>query len=116
MATDPTKRILEDVVLGLDAEGWEDHLETSLWYEKGGTSVFTGQNAARGYYLAVRIDSRKDHCTKFMLFAGGKKQLVQPAARFSAKVLASITPDPDLVARLRAAMLDPYNAKKAAAS
>jgi hypothetical protein len=76
-------------------------------------SYFSGNNEPRGYYVAVRIERRKDGMTSFMLFTGGVKQLIAGAKRFSASGLANATPDPALVAGMVATMRAKHEAEVA---
>lgn len=102
------RRILEDVVLGQDPDGWDEHLVTEVFYQLGGTSMFTGHGESRGYYVSVRLEDHKDGCVRFTIFTGGVKRLVQPAKMFSAKALAVVTPDPEIVRGMQAKMRAQY--------
>lgn len=63
------------------------HLEVSVYYTKGGMSVFTGQVSPRGYYLSVRPVTLGNGMVSFDLFSGCKK-LILEANRYSEKQFA----------------------------
>lgn len=96
-----TTIVISDQILGLHKADPRktDHLITSIWYEKGGTSMFSGQNQPRGYYLSVRVEgievTKYGEVRSFELFTGGHKHLIQPAKMFSAKKLEAVAADPD---------------------
>lgn len=81
-----------------------ERLTIEVAYEKGGMNFLTGTSGGRGYYLRVRPETVKDGMRSFTLFEG-IKALVEPAARFSEKKLATVTPDPALVDKLVAKVL-----------
>jgi len=75
-----------------------------LRYELGGWNYFSGQRSERGYYLSVTPEEVRDGVRSFMMFSG-IKGLVQPAARYSDRVLAALPVDQGLKERLIAAVV-----------
>ena len=105
-----TKRIIADEVLGITdttdiyEAGKTRHLVTSITYDKGGANYFSGNRERRGYWLSVRVEDVRDGIRTFLLFTGGRKMFIEEAKMFSAKRLASITPDPVKVEQLQSIM------------
>lgn len=117
---DKQKRILSSEDFGFaprykssgDREDFRRTLETAVTYDIGGANYFSGSTSSRGYYVTVTLrewhDDGKGWRTERLGIGAGTsiKSLIEPAARFSAKRLAEVTPDPDLVARVRAKVLE----------
>jgi hypothetical protein len=74
-------------------------LTIEVAYEEGGTSIFSGDTSARGYFVRVRPERVENGLRSFTIFEGAKA-LVAPAKRFSDKALAAATPSPELVDKL----------------
>lgn len=109
MRNDPQSRILSDDVLGTTDDGWETHMVTKIDYTKGGMSFATYKQIARGYFLIVSIEDRKEErgmsMSRFGLFSSSVSKWLEPAKAFSAKRLAAIVVPPETIAELRALML-----------
>ena len=60
------------------------HLEISVYYDKGGTSYFTGQSSPRGFYLSVKPVTKGNGMIRFTMFTGIKK-LLHEVNRYSDK-------------------------------
>ena len=71
-------------------------LEIEISYSLGGMNYFSYKNEGRGFYLSVKPLKRGNGFVSFTAFSG-IKSLVKEVARFSAKVLESITVDESLV-------------------
>lgn len=104
---DKRSRIISETYLGeatMGSDPAREVLEVRLSYGLGGMNFFTGTTEPRGYYLHVspitKSEARGFQMTGFTLFSGIKK-LVQPAARFSEKTLASIEVTEEMIAPLR---------------
>lgn len=67
------------------------HLKAEVYYNLGGTNVFTYKNEARGYYMSISPVKREDRggyvMESYTAFTG-LKQLVVPVQRKSQKKLA----------------------------
>lgn len=93
-------------------EDFKRTLETAVTYDIGGPNYFSGTTTGRGYYVAVTLRERhedgKGWTSERIGIGSGTsmKALIEEAGRFSAKRLAEIMPDPDLVARVRAQVLE----------
>jgi hypothetical protein len=74
----------------IERSGLKDgnHLEVSVFYDKGGKSYFTGQVSPRGYYLSVRPVTLNNGMVRFSMFSGCKK-LILESNRFSEKQFAN---------------------------
>ena len=64
-----------------------NHLEISVYYNKGGVNCFSGQASSRGYYLSVRPVTLGNGTVSFNLFSGCKRLLLE-TNRYSAKQFA----------------------------
>ena len=64
-------------------------LDVEVYYDLGGPNYFTGGNSPRGYYLSVSPVTRNGAWKSYLGFSG-VKQCIQPANRFSQKVLEQI--------------------------
>lgn len=84
--------------------GFGRHLTISVSYHVGGMNYFSGVQETRGYYLHVTPFKESDGIRLYEAFSG-YKSLLQPAARFHAPTLATLTPPTDLIERLRAKVL-----------
>ena len=110
------KKVLSEEVLGRKESGspGTDVLITEVFYAKGGTSMFSGNNEPRGYWLAVRIETKHDDGTRgFMLFTGGVKAFLEPAARFSEKRLAEIVAPAEKIEAMKLKMRAEWEADRA---
>lgn len=58
----------------------KDFIKVSTGYEKGGTSVWNGNNYRRGYYVYVTPVQRENGLESFALF-DGYKQLLKEVGR-----------------------------------
>jgi hypothetical protein len=111
MAKMSTTKILAEEVLGPpEYDGAVPILTTCVWYEKGGTNLFSGNAGPRGYWLAVRAEAKGTRpggfeFRRFTLFGDGGKIFLEPAKAFSAKRLAAITPPAEMIEKLRAKVL-----------
>jgi len=68
------------------------YLRTEVFYQEGGTSYLSGNTEGRAYCVAVKPITKENGMVSFILFAGSK-HMVQPAKRFSAKVLDTLASD-----------------------
>ena len=69
-------------------------IEVTVRYALGGINYFSGDRDPRGYYLGATPLTRREGFTSFVMFSG-IKVLLQPADRFSEKVLHSLVVPPD---------------------
>ena len=46
------------------------HLQISVYYSKGGTSYFSGQNNPRGFYVSVTPVKRDGITVSYLMFSG----------------------------------------------
>ncbi len=58
-------------------------------YDAGGINYFTGESAARGYYLSTRLVTLSGGMEIYEAFSGYRK-IVEKAEKFSQKKLASL--------------------------
>lgn len=108
---------VETIALGpartTEDEVEQDFMDVKVYYALGGINYFNYKQEPRGYWVSVSIVTRGRRIggggfgfEKFGL-ADGKalKHFIEPAARFSAKRLAAIVPDPDVVADMKQRVL-----------
>jgi hypothetical protein len=94
-----------------DERGYKRTLEVGVYYDLGGANFFQGTtNNPRGFYLSVTMRERRDEgmfrSERLGIGSGTSyRKFIEPAARFSAKRLTSIVPDPDLVTGMRQQVL-----------
>jgi hypothetical protein len=82
------------------------HLEISVYYTKGGSSILSGSTIPRGYYLAIKPVNIRGNCVRFVVFTGRRKLLLE-TARFNSKqfnhaLAIAKGAEPDLIAAVLA--------------
>lgn len=100
-------RELSADVLSVDGNKTK-HIVVSLDYQLGGMNYWSYKQEPRGYYLGCHIETREQHDGFSMhgfTLGAGIKSFIEPAKMFSAKKLAAIEPNPELVERLKASVL-----------
>ncbi len=70
--------------------GTKTTLDVEVYYSLGGANFFTGGTDTRGYFLSVSPIARHGEGWKSFLSFSGVKVLLQPANRFSQKVLEQV--------------------------
>lgn len=107
-------RVLSVIPVEGEVDGWQKSrggrnvIQVELRYALGGTSYLTGQAFGRGYYVGATPQVNGDGFTSFLLFSG-IKTFVQPATRFSAKVLANLVVPQETIDRLVAKVIEKNN-------
>jgi hypothetical protein len=92
---------------GFEAKGWGgsqkyNTIEIEVGFAGGGMNYFSGSSSSRGYYLyfsPVNLSYERGFATREFLVGTGAKQLLQPAARYSASTLAKIVSKVEPIAR-----------------